>query len=56
MSDEPINLVLTRLDRIDDKLDRLIDRVGELTTRVGSMETPVAHIHGDMAGQSVRLD
>lgn len=56
MSDEPINLVLTRLNRIDDKLDRLMDRVGELTGRIGSLETLVAHIHGDMAAQSVRID
>jgi len=41
---------------MDDKLDRLLDRVGELTTRMSSLEALVAHIHGDMAAQSVRLD
>ena len=56
MNDEPINQVLGRLHRMDDKLDRLLDRVGELTTRMSSLEALVAHIHGDMAAQSVRLD
>ncbi len=56
MTDEPINLVLSRLNRLDDKIDRLIDRVSELTTRVGSLETLTAHIHVDMAAQSVRID
>jgi hypothetical protein len=48
--------VLSRLDRLDDKIDRPIDRVRELTTRVGSLGTLVAHIHVDLAGQSVRID
>lgn len=56
MTDESINFVLRCLNRLDDKIDRLIDRVGELTRRVGSLETLVAHIHSDMAAQSVRID
>jgi hypothetical protein len=43
MTDEPINLVLNRLNRLDDKIDRLIDRATELIIHVGSLETLVEH-------------
>ena len=49
MSQEPDNLVLVYLRRIDGKIDRLTDDVQALKHRVTSLEGQVASIRGDMA-------
>src|SRR5215471_2848890 len=61
MSQEPDNLVLVYLRRIDGKIDRLTDdvqdlkhRVTSLEGRVASLEGQVASIRGDMAAMSLR--
>jgi hypothetical protein len=56
VSDQPDNLVLFHLRRIDAKLDRLTDDVGDLKRQASSIEQAVAGLHGDFSGQSLRLD
>src|SRR5215475_13729363 len=56
MTDEPINLVLARLNRIDDKFDSVLVGISELKQRVGSLETQVAQVHVDLAAISNRID
>jgi hypothetical protein len=56
MSDEPENLVLVYLRRIDGKLERLGEDMADVKRRLTSLETQVALLHGDFAGLSVRLD
>jgi hypothetical protein len=63
MADEPENLVLLLLRKIDGKLDRLVEDVADLKRRSTSLELTVADmgrqvasIHGDFAGQSMRID
>lgn len=49
MADDPDNMVLRYLRRIDEKLDRLSDDVGDLKRRMTSVEEAIA-------GQSRRFD
>jgi outer membrane murein-binding lipoprotein Lpp len=56
MSNEPDNLILVCLRRMDEKLDRLASAVGDLGRRVTSLETKVVLLHGDFAAQSERID
>ena len=63
MSDEPENLILVYLRRIDEKVDRLgVDmhdvkqRLTSLVRQVANLHTEIGHIHGDFAGQSARID
>lgn len=49
MVDQPENLMLVYLRRIDEKVDRLTDDVRELRARVGGVEQGVAQL-------SVRVD
>lgn len=63
MSDEPENLVLVYLRRIDAKLDRVIDEVQDLKSRVSALEHGQARLRQDVAelytaypGIQVRLD
>ncbi len=56
MSDQPDNLVLVYLRRMDEKLDRVIERPDDLTHRVTSLELKVALLLGDFARQSERID
>ena len=44
MADEPDNLVLVMLRRLDTKMDRLIDDVHELKVRMSSVETNLAGV------------
>jgi hypothetical protein len=45
MADEPDNIVLVYLRRIDEKLDRLIDDVQDLKVRVTALEEGQAGIN-----------
>jgi hypothetical protein len=56
MADEPENLTLVYLRRIDEKLDRLVDDVGELRQRVTSLDEQAARIRGDMVAMNSRID
>jgi predicted nuclease with TOPRIM domain len=56
MADEPDNLIVRYLRTIDEKVDRLIDDVREVKQRLTSLEVSVAHLHGDFAAQSGRID
>jgi tetrahydromethanopterin S-methyltransferase subunit G len=56
MADEPINLVLARLNRLDDKFDSVLSGILEIKQRVGSLETQVAQLHVDFAAMSNRMD
>ena len=54
MADEPANLTLVYLRRIDEKLDRLADDVGELRQRVTSLDEQVARVRGDLIAMNSR--
>ena len=56
MADEPDNVVLAYLRRIDEKVDRLLADVRDLKARMTSLEAQVGHLHLDFAGQSARID
>jgi tetrahydromethanopterin S-methyltransferase subunit G len=56
MVDQPDNMVLIFLRQIDSKLDRLVGDVQDLKSRLTSLDAKVALLHGDFAGQSVRID
>lgn len=56
MSDEPGNLILAYLRRLDEKMDRLALAVADIGRRGTSLESKVALIHGDFAAQSERID
>ena len=56
MSDQPDNLVLIYLRRIDEKLDRVIGDVQDLKRRVTSLEENTARLHQDYAGLQLRMD
>ena len=56
MADEPDNLILRYLRRLDEKVDRLLDDMREVKQRLSSVEVSVAHLHGDFAEQSGRID
>jgi tetrahydromethanopterin S-methyltransferase subunit G len=56
MADEPINLVLAPLNRLDKKFDSVLTSILELKQRVGSLETQVAQVHVDLAVMSNRID
>jgi hypothetical protein len=49
MTDEPENIMLVLLRRIDDKVDRLVGDVQDLKQRMTLVEI-------QLAGQSVRID
>ena len=56
MSDEPENLILAYLRRIDEKIDRLSDDIGDLRQPVTSLDEQAARIRGDMVAMSSRID
>jgi hypothetical protein len=56
MTDDPDNLILLYLRRLDGKIDHLTEVVLDLGRRVTSLEEGVARLHFDFAGQSARLD
>lgn len=56
MADEPDNLVLPLLRRMDAKLDRVIEDVQDLKIRVTSVEERLAGVELGIAGTHRRLD
>ncbi|MDK9720114.1 MAG: hypothetical protein OEL53_02915 [Rhodospirillales bacterium] len=53
---EPENLMLVYLRRIDEKIDVLVEDMRDVKRRLTSLEMAVGQIHGDFAGQSMRID
>jgi hypothetical protein len=56
MADEPDNLVLHLLRRMDEKLDRVLDDVHDLEVRMTHVEAGLAGVHRGMDRFEVRLD
>lgn len=56
MTEEPDNIVLRYLRRIDEKFDRLIDDVRDLKVRTTSLEEGVVGIHRRLDRVEFRLD
>jgi chromosome segregation ATPase len=56
MADEPDNMVLVYLRRLDEKVDQVRDDIRELKTRMGRVEVSLADVHGQLAEHSVRFD
>ena len=56
MAEEPDNLVLQLLHRMDAKLDRVIDDVHDLKVRMSSVEEGLAGIHRRLDRLDVRVD
>jgi len=54
--DEPDNLVLQLLRRIDQKTDRLIDDVADLKVRMTSMEEGLAGVNRRLDRVDARID
>jgi hypothetical protein len=56
MVDQPDNIVLTYLRRIDDKVDRVLADVGDLKVRMTSLEQNLATVNNRVDRIEVRLD
>ena len=56
MTDEPDNLVLVYLRRMDAKLDRVIDDVGDLKVGTTNVEERLAKVELSIAGTNRRVD
>lgn len=56
MGEDPNNLVLVYLRRLDEKLDRLIDDMREIKTRIGILEQQAASLSSRMDRFEGRLD
>ena len=56
MSDEPENLTLRYLRRLDEKLDRVGDKLDEVVRRLGTLGRTVASHGMQLAKVSVRMD
>jgi septal ring factor EnvC (AmiA/AmiB activator) len=56
MADEPENLTLKMLRRMDAKLDRLVDDLQDVKMRLGSLEQKMAIVVTDIARIDGRLD
>ena len=56
MTDEPDNLILAMLRRIDGNVARLVEDVADLKGRMSRLEVSVAGLHSDFAHQSLRID
>jgi archaellum component FlaC len=56
MAEEPDNLVLQMLRRIDQKVDRLIDDVGDLKVRMTSVEEGIAGVNRRLDRLEARTD
>jgi phage shock protein A len=56
MADQPDNLTLVFLRRIDEKIDRLIDDVRELKGRMAAVEENLAGVHRRIDRLELRVD
>ncbi len=56
MAEEPDNIVLVMLRRMDAKLDRLVDDVQDLKVRVTSLEEGQAGIHRRLDRMELRIE
>jgi hypothetical protein len=56
MIEDTANLTLVYLRRLDEKMDRVLDVLAEHGRRITSLEAQIAALHGDFAGQSLRMD
>ena len=56
MADEPDNLVLRAIRRMDEKLDRLIEDIREIKTRLGFIEQQYASVSSRVDRIEFRLD
>ncbi len=56
MADEPDNLVLNMLRRIDGKMDRVIDDVHDLKVRMSSVEEGLAGVNRRLDRMDLRVD
>ena len=61
MAEEPDNIVLMHLRRLDEKVDALRSDAIEVNAievkeRLGRMEREIANLHGDFAALTVRMD
>lgn len=56
MVDQPENIVLVYLRRIDGKVDRLADDMRELRARVGAVEQGVAQLGGRVDRLTDRIE
>jgi hypothetical protein len=56
MADEPDNIVLIYLRRIDEKLDRVVDDVRDLKVRVTGLEEGLAGVNRRLDRADARLD
>ncbi|MCW5718758.1 MAG: hypothetical protein KIS68_13105 [Bauldia sp.] len=56
MADDPDNLVLTYLRRIDEKVDRLADDVRELKVPMTAVEKSVVGVHRRMDRLELRIE
>jgi predicted nucleic acid-binding Zn-ribbon protein len=56
MADDPDNLVLVMLRRMDAKLDRVIEDVQDLKIRMTNVEERLASVEMSIAGINRRID
>jgi archaellum component FlaC len=56
MSEQTDNLVLEQLRHMRAPLDRMDDGIQDIKRRMTSLELQVSTLHGDFAGQSMRID
>ncbi len=56
MAEDPDNLVLVYLRRIDAKIDRLIDDVNDLKARVSAVEENLAGVHRRIDRLELRVE
>jgi hypothetical protein len=56
MADEPDNIVLVHLRRIDSKLDRLIDDMHDIKARMSGVEENLAGVHRRIDRPELRVE
>ena len=56
MADEPDNMVLISLRRLDEKVDRLIDEVRDVKVRMTGVEEGIAGVNRRIDRFDMRLD
>jgi hypothetical protein len=56
MSNEPDNIVLIYLRRLDEKVDRLLDEMRDVKVRLTSVEENLAGVHRRIDRMDLRID